>query len=88
MGMSDFKQVVDVYRALERIEKKLRRLDVLRCLQGLSERQEERAEKLEKQAKDVAKILDLEVKHERDPRGATLWVYSGAEGYFESRMAI
>lgn len=85
MTLKEISVVMESYKELVTIAKKLHHLDEVSCNYGLSPRQEKRIEKLEKEAQQIVDSFGfhLIVYHQSDPRGGTLYLCTNKEKYYE-----
>ena len=81
MKLEKFRITYHIIEELKKISRKLHYLDTKNCNTGLNEREEKRIKKLEQEAKRLAKCINLKVYHQRDPRGATLYVIESGMEY-------
>ena len=72
--ISDLKRFLWLYKDIQKIERQIRRLDILDCNVGLTTKQEKRTDKLLLKADSILKEFDLKVYHQSDPRGVTLYI--------------
>lgn len=67
-------EVTTVFARLQKIAKTIHRLDENACNYELSKYQETRLENLLIEAQRLAEILDLDIYHQGDPRGCSLYL--------------
>ncbi len=60
--------------ALNKIAKTVRKINENACNYELSKAQETRRDNLETRAEEIAKEFNLRIYHQRDPRGASLYL--------------
>jgi hypothetical protein len=85
--LRDLKNAIEIIDELRKIGKSLHSLDTADCNYGLTPRQEKRRKHLEIKATQLGAKLGLYIYHQRDPRGATLYLLENetdkyySEGY-------
>lgn len=78
-------QIINVYRRLQPIAKKLHKIDEDYCNVSFTEEQEiriaKRAHQLFMQAQEFAEVIGLHAYHQSDPRGASLYLIDDSMGH-------
>jgi hypothetical protein len=72
--INEMRQIINVYKDLLKISKRVSNLDVADCNVGLTDRQTKREDKLIAEAETIAARLGLHIYHQGDPRGASLYL--------------
>jgi len=74
MTIKKISKIYTVIKELEKIARKLQKINELYCLQDLTKRQINREIALEKKAKVLANEIGLRAIHQHDPRGGALFL--------------
>ena len=89
MKTKDFAISLRVQRELLPISKKLSKLDEKECNGELEENEwEHKTFKLEAEAQKIADWVELEIYHQTDPRGASLYLIEKGEKEYTNGMPI
>lgn len=93
MKIKKIKDFYYAFKQLQKIEKKLHRLNEINANQGLTKKQEKRQAKLEKEANEIAKkTFGCYAFYQQDPRGVALYLIEkkkdGKAGLYNKGLPI
>lgn len=73
-ALSSLGSKISIIDKLRKISRSISKLDCASCNYELSKRQETRRKNLLNRAKELAKLLKLQIYHQSDPRGVALYL--------------
>lgn len=86
--IQNLKHFVYRYKELQKISRQLHKLYENNCNYGLTAKQEKKQVKLQKKAEEIAGEFNLNVYHQTDPRGLSLYLIEGSNNDYTQGIGV